>query len=295
MKIKQRGTDRIFNFVNYTFLILVLTIVLYPMIYILSSSLSSTNAVISGAVWLYPVEPTLIGYKAVFSHPQIMRGFLNSFIYVILGTGISVTLTLMAAYPLSRKDLFGSKFIMMMFTFTMLFNGGLIPSYLIVDRLGLINTIWAMVIPSSITVWYVILARTYFVTTIPMELYEASELDGCSDMQFIARIVIPLSGPIIAVMVLFYAVGQWNAYFDALIFLKSMDLYPLQIILRNILIQAQVAGSMMVNVEQMMRMQGMADLLKFSLIVVASLPVLIIYPFVQKYFVKGIMVGAIKG
>lgn len=294
-KIQLSPGDRVFITINYLFLSLFFIIVLYPLIYILSSSFSSTDAVISGRVWLLPVEPTLLGYKAVFKNPQVMTGYANSGFYTIFGTMINVVMTVLAAYPLSRKDFYGRGMIMMLFTFTMLFSGGLIPTYLLTKNLGMIDTRWALLIPNAMAVLYVIIARTYFQTTIPDELYEAAELDGSSDIRFIVSIVLPLSSPILAVMVLFYAVEHWNSYFDALIYLKTAGLYPLQIILRNILIQNEIQMNMMADIDAMMKFQGMADLLKYSLIVVASIPVLIIYPFVQKYFVKGIMIGSLKG
>lgn len=293
--IKLTGSDKVFTVVNYTFLSICLIIVLYPLVYILSSSFSSAEAVISGRVWLFPVEPSLMGYKAVFRNSQIWSGYGNSAFYAFFGTLISVTLTIMAAYPLSKRDFYGRNVIIGIFTFTMLFSGGLIPYYMTVQKLNLVDTRWAMLLPNAMSVWNVIIARTFFQTTIPDELYEAAELDGCSDFAFIFRVVIPLSGPIIAVMVLFYAVGQWNSYFDAMIFLKNKNLFPLQIILRNILIQNQIDANMMVDVKTLLRNQGLKDLLKYALIVVASAPVLALYPFVQKYFIKGIMVGAIKG
>lgn len=294
-KIQLSPGDRVFITINYLFLSLFFIIVLYPLIYILSSSFSSTDAVISGRVWLLPVEPTLLGYKAVFKNPQVMTGYANSGFYTIFGTMINVVMTVLAAYPLSRKDFYGRGMIMMLFTFTMLFSGGLIPTYLLTKNLGMIDTRWALLIPNAMAVLYVIIARTYFQTTIPDELYEAAELDGSSDIRFIVSIVLPLSSPILAVMVLFYAVEHWNSYFDALIYLKTAGLYPLQIILRNILIQNEIQMNMMADIDAMMKLQGMSDLLKYSLIVVASIPVLIIYPFVQKYFVKGIMIGSLKG
>lgn len=288
-------SDKIFAVVNTIFLLFIFIIVVYPLIYVLSASFSSTQAVMSGRVWLLPVEPTLLGYKAVFNNRSIMTGYANSFYYTVLGTVINVFMTILAAYPLARKSFYGRNLIMGIFTFTMLFSGGLIPTYLLVKQLGLINTRWAMVIPNAMSVWNVIVARTFFSTTIPEELYEAGELDGCSDIGFISKIVIPLSGPIIAVLTLFYAVGHWNSYFQALIYLKDAELFPLQIILRNILIQNETSGEMMRDISEMQRRQGMAELLKYSLIVVASIPVLIMYPFVQKYFVRGVMIGALKG
>jgi len=293
--MKLSREDRIFTVANYTFLSFILFIVLYPLIYILSSSFSSTRAVISGRVWLLPVEPSLAGYQAVFKNSQIWTGYTNSAIYTVLGTAINLLMTVMAAYPLSRKDFYGRSFIMALFTFTMMFSGGLIPTYLLVKNLKMLDTRWAMVIPNALGVWNMIITRTYFQTTIPNELSEAAELDGCSDIKFLILIVLPLSGPILAVITLFYAVGHWNSYFNALIYLNSAKLYPLQIILRNILILNQMEAEMITDVEEIVAREGLKDLLKYSLIVVASAPVLALYPFVQKYFVKGIMIGSIKG
>lgn len=287
--------DRIFFLVDYIVLSVILIFILYPLIYIVSSSFSSTRAVVAGSVWLWPVEFNLAGYKAVFKNSQVWTGYLNSFIYTILGTSINLMMTVMAAYPLSRKDFWGRNAIMMYFTFTILFSGGLIPTFLLVKSLNLLDTRWAMVVPSAMGVWNVILTKTYFQNTIPDELHEAGELDGCSDIRFLLSIVLPLSGPILAVMTLFCAIGYWNAYFDALIYLTKANLYPLQIILRNILIQNQIDATMIADVDEIMAREGMKDLLKYSLIVVASAPVIVLYPFIQRYFVKGIMIGSIKG
>ncbi|MHA2854242.1 carbohydrate ABC transporter permease [Paenibacillus lautus] len=293
--IRESKGDRLFMFLIYLFLTLVLIAVAVPLIYIVSSSFSSPQAVTSGKVWLFPVDFTLDGYKAVFNNPQIGVGYLNSLFYTVVGTLINVTLTIMLAYPLAKKSLYGRNFFMVLMVITMMFEGGLIPYYLVVKNLHLLDTRWAMILPGALGVFQVIVARTFFQTTIPDELAEAAELDGCSDIRFIFSIVLPLSKPIIAVMTLMYAVGHWNAYFDALIFLRNPDLFPLQIILRNILILNSVDASMMADVSQMQAQQGLKDLLKYSLIVVASLPVLIIYPFVQKHFVKGVMIGSLKG
>ncbi|WP_152397557.1 carbohydrate ABC transporter permease [Paenibacillus cellulositrophicus] len=293
--IRESRGDRIFVAMVYVFLSLILIIVAVPLIYILSSSVSSPQAVVSGKVWLFPVDFTLDGYKAVFQNPQIGVGYINSLIYTVVGTAINVTLTIMFGYPLSKRTLYGRHFFMVVLVITMMFDGGLIPYYLVVKNLHLLDTRWAMILPGAMGVIQVIVARTFFQTTIPDELSEAAELDGCSDIRFILSIVLPLSKPIIAVMTLMYAVGHWNAYFDALIFLRSPDLFPLQIILRNVLILNTVDPSMMANVDQVQAQQGLKDLLKYSLIVVASAPVLIIYPFVQKHFVKGVMIGSLKG
>jgi len=280
---------------NYAFLILVLLIVAYPLIYILSSSFSSPRAVVAGRVWLWPVEFSLRGYEAVFKNAQVGTGYWNSIIYTVVGTAINVVMTILAAWPLSRKDLYGRNWLMGFFTFTMLFSGGLIATYLVVQGLGMVDKRAAMVIPNALSIWNMIVCRTYFQTTIPDELVEAAELDGCSDIRTIWHVVLPLSTPIIAVISLFYAVGHWNSYFQALIYLTSADLYPLQIVLRNILVLHQFDATMIMDVEEIMMREGMKDLLQYSLIVVASAPVLALYPFAQKYFVRGIMIGSLKG
>ncbi|KRE34242.1 carbohydrate ABC transporter permease [Paenibacillus sp. Soil724D2] len=293
--IRESQGDRLFLLGIYMLLTVVLIVVLFPLIFIISSSFSSPQAVVSGKVWLFPVEFTLEGYKAVFRNPQIVSGYMNSLIYAVAGTAVNVALTVMLAYPLARKTFYGRNFIMVLLVITMMFDGGLIPFYLVVKNLHLLDSRWAMILPGAMAVFQVIVARTFFQTTIPDEIAEAAELDGCSDIRFITSIVLPLSKPILAVLMLMYAVGHWNAYFDALIFLKSPNLFPLQIVLRNILILNTIDATMVSKVDQMLAQQGLKDLLKYSLIVVASAPVLIIYPFVQKHFVKGVMIGSLKG
>jgi len=293
-RIRESFGDRLFLSCVYLILTILLLIVLYPLVYIISSSFSSPLAVSSGRVWLWPVDFSLRGYQVTLGNPQIITGYANSLFYAFFGTLISVTLTVLLAYPLSRKTFYGRNILMVFLVFTMLFSGGLIPTYLVVKNLGLLNTRWAMLIPQAIAVWQVIITRTFFQASIPEELVEASQLDGCSDLRFLWSVVLPLSKPIIAVLVLMYAVSQWNSYFDALIYLKSPELYPLQLVLRSILIlNTTTSGSM--EASAMVERQQLADLLKYSLIVVASLPVLIIYPFVQRYFVKGMLIGAVKG
>ncbi|WP_414694927.1 carbohydrate ABC transporter permease [Paenibacillus sp.] len=292
--IRETAGDRLFLAGIYVLLSVVLLVVLYPLIYIVSSSLSSPMAVSSGRVWLLPVEFSLEGYRVVFRNDQVINGYMNSLFYAFFGTIISVTLTVLLAYPLSRKTFFGRTGLMMFIIFTMLFNGGLIPLYMVVKGLGLIDTRWALLIPQAIAVWQVIIARTFFQTSIPDELAESGEIDGCSDLRFLWSVVLPLSKPILAVLVLMYAVGQWNAYFDALLYLKSDALHPLQLVLRNILILNTTSGGNL-EASEMLQRQQMADLMKYSLIVVASLPVLLIYPFVQRYFVQGMLIGSVKG
>lgn len=293
--IKDTGIDRMFAIANHTLLILLLVAVLYPLIFILSSSFSSMDAVIGGKVWLWPVNPGLEGYKAVFSQKSVWVGFANSTVYTVFGTVISVAMTVLAAYPMSRKNLVGQNFIMFLFVFTMMFSGGLIPTYLLVKDLGMLDTRWAMLLPGALSVWNMIITRTFFQTSIPSELLEAAQIDGCSDFRFLTSMVLPLSAPILAVNCLFYAVGQWNSFFNALIYLSSPSLFPLQIVLNNILVQNEVDNSMLAHAGDQLARQGLHELLKYSLIVVASLPVLVIYPFVQKHFVKGIMIGSLKG
>ncbi|MGN7453355.1 carbohydrate ABC transporter permease [Paenibacillus pasadenensis] len=293
--IRESLGDRIFLAFIYAFLILVLATVIYPLIFIVSSSFSSSEAVVSGRVWLWPVDFSLEGYKVIFSNPMILTGYKNSILYTFFGVLANVVLTVALAYPLSRSTFIGRNLIMMLLVFTMLFNGGLIPTYLTVKSLGILDSPLAMILPGAIAVFQVIIARTFFQSTIPKELGEAAELDGCSDIGFLWRVVLPLSKAIIAVLVLFHAVGTWNAYFDALIYLKSPELFPLQIILRNILILNSVDAGSLVDANQFAARQGLRDLLKFSLIVVATVPILCIYPFVQKYFVQGIMIGSVKG
>lgn len=294
--IEETTTDRIFLIGVKIMLWIALIVVTVPLIYIIANSFSSASAVSGGRVLLWPIEPSLKAYKVAFGDPQIMHGYLNSFIYAIGGTLISVTLTIAIAYPLSRRTFFGRNVIMSVLIFTMLFSGGLIPTYLVVQDLGMLNTRWAMVIPSAIGVWQVIIARTFFRSTIPDELYEAATIDGASDLRFLWSIVLPLSKPVIAVIALMYAIFQWNSYFDALVYLKDPSLYPLQIVLRNVLILNTVAGgSTTQNLAQQLDQQQLANVLKYALIVISSLPVLIIYLFVARHFTKGVMVGAVKG
>ncbi len=293
-QIQDSLGDRIFMAFVYVFLAVVLVLVLYPVVYIVSASLSDPNAVSAGRVWLFPVGFTLRGYEVTLQNSQIVQGYFNSLIYTVGGTLISVVLTVFVAYPLSRRDVYGGNVILFLITFTMIFSGGLIPTYLIVRDLGMINTRWALLIPGAIAPFQVIIARTFFRSTIPEELAEAAEIDGCSDLRFLWSVVLPLSKPIIAVLALMYAVSQWNGYFDALLYLKSPDLQPLQLVLRNILILNTSTGGVTDAIEMAER-RRLADLLKYCLVVVASVPVMLIYPFVQRYFVKGMLIGSIKG
>ena len=279
----------------YLFLSLALIIVLYPLIFVVSASFSDARMVSSGRVWLWPVNPSLSAYEAVFKNPRIVMSFGNSLFYMGFGTMINLILTLLAAYGLSRKNLVGRGFLTGVMVFTMLFSGGIIPSYLLMNDLHLLNTVWALLLCSGLSVWNVVVTRTYYQNTIPEEMHEAAMLDGCDEFGFLARIALPLSGPILAVMALYYGVGHWNSYFNAMLYLRDENLYPLQIILRNILVLQNVDTSMIKDADVLLRMQGLAELLKYSVSVISTVPLLILYPFVQKYFVKGVMVGALKG
>jgi putative aldouronate transport system permease protein len=294
-RIRESRADQIFNLINYSILTVVLVVILYPLIYVVSASVSDGAAVISGRVVFWPVDFSLAAYVKILEYKRVWTGYGNTIFYTFFGTLLNVLMTLIAAYPLSRRDLYGKNLFLGLFVFTMFFNGGLIPSYLLVKDLGMLNTRSALIIPQALSVWNLLIAITYFRFSIPSELQEAAELDGCNDFQYFIRILLPLSTPIIAVLTLFYAISHWNQFFAALIYLSKEHLFPLQLILRDILIQSQIDMNMMEDLQSMAAREAMRELLKYALIVVASVPVLMIYPFVQKYFVSGIMLGAIKG
>lgn len=290
---KTRG-DRIFDVINTILLSLLALSFIYVLIFVLSASLSSPTAVYSGKVILWPVDWTLEGYERVFRESKVWVGYRNTAIYTVIGTLISVALTTTAAYALSRKDLPGRGIIMGLLVFTMFFGGGLIPTYLIVKDLGLLDSMWAVILPGCVSMSNVIIAKTFFSSSIPIELLEAAQLDGCSNRKYFFNIVIPLSQAIIAVLCLYYAVGYWNQYFSAMIYLKDREKYTLQLILREILIEAQASEAMTDDLEAA-QLQEVSEVLKYALIIVASVPMLILYPFIQKYFVKGVMIGSLKG
>jgi putative aldouronate transport system permease protein len=293
--IQESRGDKLFTRLNYIFLSIILILILYPLVYTLSASFSAPSAVITGKVTLFPVDFTLLGYQKIFESPALVKGMLNSLFYTIVGSSVSVVLTLLAAYPLTRKDLPGRRFLTILFFFPMLFSGGLIPFYLVVRDVGLLNTRWAVIIPTALSVWNLIITISFLRASIPDELYEAAQIDGCSDIGFLLKVVLPLAKALIAVLFLVYAVAQWNQYFISLIFQTNPDLAPLQIVLRNILILNKVDLGMMGDVKRMADQQALQEQLKFSSIVVASVPVLLLYPFVQRYFVQGLTIGAIKG
>lgn len=295
MKVTNTRSDMLF----YALITLMLTafflIVLYPCVFVISASFSSGAAVQAGRVILFPVDLSLEGYRTVFNTRNIWMGFRNSILYTFFGTLLNIGMTMTAAYGLSRSDVPGRNGFMLLFTFTMFFNGGMIPTYMLIRNLGMLNTPWSLIIPGAIGVYNMIIARTFIQNSIPGELLDAAKIDGCSDIAYYLRIVLPLSKAIIAVLVLFYGVGHWNAYFNPMIYLSAKSLYPLTIFLRDILMSTQIDPSTISDPEAQLRLAEAAAVIKYALIVVTLVPVIIIYPFVQKYFVKGVMIGSVKG
>lgn len=292
---KQCMQDKVFDIANILIMAILIFIFVWPLLFVLSASVSDPAAVTLGKVWLFPKGFNLEGYKAIFNYKNIWVGYKNTVIYTALGTTLNLFMTICAAYPLSRKDFMPRKALARIFMFTMFFSGGLIPSYMVVVKLGIYDTIWAMLLPSAVHVMYIIIMRTYFQTSIPQSLHEAAELDGANTAQVLWHIVLPLSGPILAVMALYYGVGKWNSYFDALVYMSSTSKYPLQMFLREILINNQVDLNMVgLDLAAAEAKMHLAQVIKYGVIVVASLPMLCVYPFVQKYFVKGVMIGAVK-
>ena len=294
-KISSSREDKIFNVIIHIIIATLLIIVAYPLVFVLSSSFSSKEAVTNGLVFLWPVDFSLEGYITVFQKPDVLIGYRNTILYTVIGTTINLVLTMIAAYPLSRKDLPGGKFLTLIFTFTMIFNGGMIPTYMLVKGMGLMNSPLSMVILGGISAYNLIIARTFIQNSIPGELLEAARIDGCSDFRYFGQIILPLSKSVIAVLTLYYAITHWNAYFNAFLYLSDENYWPLQLFLREILVENQVDASQMLDPELQEAKQGMANLLKYSLIVVSTIPVMILYPFIQKHFVSGVMIGSVKG
>lgn len=297
--ISETKTDKIIKTFIYIFLSLALIGVLYPVIYIISASISNPADVNSGKMWLLPKGITFEGYKIIFENSDIWRGYLNTIFYTVLGTSINLAVTIPAAYALSRKDLVGRNLLMGLFVLTMFFSGGLIPTYLVVKSLGMIDTIWALVLPNAAAVWNIVIARVFFQSSVPVELEESAKIDGASNFKIFFKIILPLSAPIIAVMALFYGVGHWNEYFNALIYLSDKAKFPLQLVLREILVlqemtteNTQISGSM---AEAMHSKQQLAAIIKYGVMIVSTLPIIVAYPFLQRHFVQGVMIGSLKG
>ncbi|WP_433616132.1 carbohydrate ABC transporter permease [Paenibacillus cellulositrophicus] len=291
----ETRSERITGIGIYVLLGVVTLIVLYPLFFVLIASVSHPGSVIRGEVWLWPKGFSLVGYERLFGNKELLRGFMNTVMYTVAGTALNVVMTVAGAYPLSRTDFKGRHFFTFLIVFTMFFGGGMIPTYLLIKNLGLLNTFWAMIIPSAVSVWNILIMRTFFQSSIPKEVQEAAFMDGCSNIKILLKVVLPLSGPVLAVMVLFYAVGHWNAYFSALLYLSDRELYPMQLFLREILVQNQMQEMVDISDDTLARSLMDAEAIKYAAVIVTNLPMLILYPFLQKYFVKGVMVGAIKG
>ena len=293
--LKETKGDKVFHAINIVFLLLCFVVIALPLLNVISQSVSSPRAVIAGKVTFLPVDFNIDAYKQIFKNSMLIRGYGNSILYTVLGTCINLVMTVMAAYPLSRKDFVGRNIFMAMFVFCMVFTAPLIPVYLNIKSYGMLDSIWAMVIPGAVSVYNMIIARTFFQTSIPDEMIEAAELDGANDLVILLRLVLPLSKSILAVLLLFYAVTHWNAYFDGLIYLSTQEKFPLQVVLRNILSNAASLSEMSNMGGDQSQNLALVEVLKYAIIVFGSLPVLVLYPFVQKHFVKGVMIGSVKG
>jgi putative aldouronate transport system permease protein len=292
--LRRTWEDVWFDAMNYSLLTVIFVIVIYPFVYAVSASFSDPLKVLNGEVVIWPKGFQLEAYAKVMEYKQIWSGYRNSFLYTIVGVSVNLVMTILAAYPLSRKDLKGRRPLMLFIIFTMFFSGGLVPNYIVVKTLAIDNTMWALILPMSTNTYNLIVTRTFSQSTIPDELYEAAHVDGCSNIGMLYRIVLPLSMPILAVMFLFYSVEHWNSYFNAMIYLSDRSMFTLQQVLREILIQSQVSDMMLEDAGATERLLQAATI-KYALIIIASLPVLILYPFVQRFFVKGVMIGAVKG
>lgn len=289
----ESKTDKFLLMINKLLLILIVLIILLPLLYVLLGSFLDPNVLLSRGISFNPSDWTLEGYIRVFQDSRIIRSFFNSVLYATGFTVITIVLTVLAAYPLSVDGFRGKNVIMVFFLITMFFNGGLIPTYLLVKSLNLLNTMWAIILPGAIGVWNIILVRTFF-RGLPEELKEAAKIDGASELQVFFKIVLPLSKPVIFVIALYAFIGQWNSYFDAMIYLEDQKLYPLQLVLRSILIQNEVQPGMINDMQAAAELSKIAEKIKYASIVISSLPLLIMYPFFQKYFEKGVMVGSLK-
>ena len=296
MKFKYMNrSDKIFYGILSVIIVFLTLIVLYPIIYVISASFSSSTAVVEGKVWLWPVEPSLEAYKAVFKYRDLWIGYRNTIIYTVVGTVLNVSMAMICAYPMARKDLWGRNVFSFFFAFTMIFGGGMIPNYLLVKSLGMLNTPMAVIIPGAMSVYNMIVARNFIESNVPGELLESCKIDGCDDFQFFIRMVLPLSKAILAVLAVWHAVGHWNSYFSAFLYLTDKNLYPLQIFLKEILTQSEINSEVVSNLSDAVQLQNMKQLLKYAVIVVSTVPLFAFYPLVQKHFVKGVTIGSVKG
>ena len=288
-------SDQVFEILSYVLLTVLTLVVLYPLYFVLIASISDPNMVGNGQVIFFPKNIMWNGYQKIFSYKQIWTSYRNTIVYTVLGTLLNVLLTMITAYPLSRKDLRGKKLILFYMMFTMYFGGGLIPTFLVIKSLGLYNNWLIMIFSGLISISNVIICRTFIMNSIPEDLYEAAILDGANHFHYFRRVVLPLSAPVLAVMALYYGVGHWNGYWTAMIYLNDKDLYPLQLVLRGILTLNQIDTDLVSDFDDIVRQQRIAELMKYGLIVVSSAPLIIIYPFLQKHFAKGVMIGSVKG
>jgi putative aldouronate transport system permease protein len=295
--VRRRG-DRRFDRLNIAFVIAVVLVIGYPLWFVLIASISDPQAVDTGRVWLWPVDLTLDGYRRVFAEPSIWTGYRNTIVYTITGVAAHLVIVLPCSYALSRKQFVGRRLVTWYILFTMLFSGGLIPTYLLVKDLGMLDTLWAVVLPGAAGAWAVLVGRAFFTQTVPEELNESAKMDGASDFQVFLRIAIPLSAPIIATLALFHGVGLWNEYFNALIYLSDRDKYPLQLVLRELLVVSQDAtqggGAEGASTESLTQQLRLASLIKYAVMIVSSLPLLIVYPFLQRFFTQGVLIGSVK-
>jgi len=298
MAIGQTKQDVVFDIAVLILVSLAFIAVLYPLLFVVSASVSDPQYVMAGELTLWPKGLNVEAYKRILHYGDIWVGYRNTVFYTVTGILVSLFLTLTAAYPLSRRHLIGKNVFVLFFTITMFFSGGLIPTYMVVKALGMRNTVFAQIIPGAVGFWYIVVVRTFYQTSVPEELIEAATMDGCTTFGVFGRVVLPLSKPIIAVMALFYGVHQWNSYFNALIYLSNRSIFPLQLFLREILIIGEISLEMMMDdgqIEAIEKQVEMAALLKYAVIIVSTLPIILVYPFLQRFFVKGILIGAIKG
>ncbi|MGM0123539.1 hypothetical protein IGI37_000911 [Enterococcus sp. AZ194] len=286
--------DRNVLMINKLLIGLLVFITVVPLAYVLAASFQNPDTLMSKGISFNLKDWTLAGYQKVLANDSILRGFVNSMLYSFAYAAFSTFITMICAYPLSKKEFVGRNVIMSFFMLTMFFGGGLVPTYMVVKGLGILDTPWAIILPGAINIWNIILARTYF-QGLPDELEEAAKIDGANDMQVFFRIMLPLAKPIMFVLFLYAFVGQWNSYFDAMIYIKDPNLQPLQLILRNILIQNQIDTNMVGSQAAMAEMEKVAQLIKYATIIISSLPLIIMYPFFQKYFDKGVLIGSVKG
>lgn len=291
---KNWNSNRVFYVVNTIFLVLCFLIVALPIINVIASSFSTPGAVIRGKVSFWPIGFNFDAYKQILANKMLLTGYKNSIVYMTVGTCVNIVMTILAAYPLSVKDFVGRKVITSLFVFVMIFTAPLIPTYLNVKNLGLLDSMWALILPGAISVYNMIIARTYFQNSIPGEMLESARLDGCDDAGILVKMVLPLSKSIIAVLILYYAVYHWNSYFDAFIYLSTDSKFTLQVVLRNIMSSVAALQEMVATAEQSMR-AATIEVLKYAVIVVGSIPLIVLYPFIQKHFVKGVMIGSVKG